>query len=207
MLESKFRDRRKHGSIQSGWRRVDGVLRQRAMTPAATAPPTTKHDAERVVRDVLARGANRTAALWLLSGLFVLVIGGLCLARVVERLMWPGYLGDSGEQCLLAGVPLFLVGAYLTIVRGIRSLGVRGTRAARIVLDFPERASIQPVVREIRVNGVPVRTAHFVSITVDGGDALEVELSPHEMGRALDAFATWCGRAAVDDRILDLRGA
>lgn len=160
-----------------------------------------------MVRDVLARGAGMNAGLWGFVGLTLLVPGGLCVAHLFHRLDYAGYLGDSGEQCLLAAVPLIVAGLYCFVVKGVRSFGARGTRVGRITLDFPSRASVQPLVRRVIVNGIPVRDAHFVSITVDGGDTIEVQVSPTEMPHVLAAFAAWCGAAAVDHRVVDMTSA
>jgi hypothetical protein len=168
---------------------------------------STSEQAKTVVRGVLARAAGMNALLWGFVGVALLTPGGLCIAQVFHRLDYAGYLGDSGEQCLLASVPLILAGLYCFVVKGIRSFGARGTRVGRITLDFPTRASVQPIVRRITVNGVPVRDAHLVSVTVDAGDMLEIQVSPTEMSHVLAAFAAWCGPMAVNHRVLDMTGA
>jgi hypothetical protein len=176
------------------------------------ATRSSSADAEAVVRNVLARGAGAKAILLALVGLALLVPGGLCAAGAIQGyrslgLGDPPHLSTAGEQCLIAAIPLVLGGLYLFLVKGVRAFGARGTRVGRITLDFPARASVQPIVRDIRVNGVHVRSAHLLSITVDGGDMLEIQVSPAEMPQLLAAFAAWCGTAAVDRRVLEMGAA
>lgn len=169
-------------------------------------------DAKAVVSGILAKGAGANAIILGLVGLALLVPGVLCVGAAITgyRALMPGdepSMSTSGHQSLLAAIPLVLGGLYLLVVKGIRAFGARGTRAGRITLDFPARASVQPIVRRISVNGVHVRTAHLLSITVDGGDMLEIQVRAEEMPQLLAAFAVWCGPSSVDARVLDMGGA
>lgn len=161
--------------------------------PQPIAMDTNRVTPESTVREILSRGANFNAVVCILLGLVSLVGAGLCVALIFERMSEAGYLGDAGEKSILVGIPLLLLGLYLLVPKGFRSLGARGSRVGRIALDFPERASVQAIARRIVVNGIPVRTAHILSITVDGNDSMEVQLSPVEVPRVLAAFSAWCG--------------
>lgn len=177
------------------------------MRVAMNGPPS-RDQARAIVRDALARGAGMNAIIWTIIGAGMLLFAGLCVLDVVMRAREFGLLHyDKEQQEAFAAVPLLLGGTYLFLFRGVRSFGARGTRAGRVVLDFPERASVQPVVRHVSVNGVPATTAHFIAVTVDGGDCVEIRSSPGEMPYLLAAFGVWCGAAAVDARVLDMTGS
>jgi|SRR5579871_1244651 len=170
----------------------------------------TESQVDTVLEKALAKGAGQRAVILILLGVMLLAPLGFTLASVLRpqerRFSYePPPLSASeklsGAAKVLTGFALLAVVGGGLIAFGLRQQGARATRVGRTVLDEPESVfSVQDFTREIRVNGIPVRTVQGVKISIDRGDEMEVQLSPQEMGPVMEALRERVGWHAMPRR-------
>jgi hypothetical protein len=170
----------------------------------------TQDQVDTVLEKALAKGAGQRSAVLILLGVMLLAPLAFMLVQVIRpeerRFAYePPPLSASeklsGAAKALTGFALVAVAGGALLAMGLRRQGARATRVGRTVLDEPESVfSVQDFSREIRVQGVPVRTVQGVKISIDRGDELEVQLSPQEMEPVMEALRERVGWHAMPPR-------